>query len=214
MAMQGIVDASKKGMKDLSDAIKSGAKDVLCQIEAMIKTMSKDMDDLAKSAEDWGKHFDEGFAKGIESGQGTVGAAVDKLIQEITSKMQFTTPKTGPLSTYKSWMPHMVHGLATTLKASAPVLSAAAAATAQRLADAMKLKAEKAAAAAAAAHLKAELAAEKATAAAAKKTEAAALSKAKAATAAAGAVAPLKLNLLAYRLIQLLPLVWVAIQKL
>lgn len=189
MTMAGMVDAVKTGMKNLSDTMKDGAKDVLDQVDTMLATIKKEMDDLAKNAEDWGKHFDEGFAKGIESGQGIVAGAVDKLIQQITSKMQFTTPKSGPLSTYKSWMPHMVQGLATTLHASAPILSTAAAVTAQRLADAIKLKTEKATAAAAEAHLKAELAAERAAAAAAKKTEQTQLANAKAATAAAKAAA-------------------------
>ncbi len=67
---------------------------------------------LPSKALQWGKDFIDGLVNGIKSGIGAIGDAVGSIADKIKSFLHFSVPDQGPLTTYESWMPDFVGGLA------------------------------------------------------------------------------------------------------
>lgn len=68
------------------------------------------------------KDFISGIVDGITGVINGIKDAVSGVAGSIADFLGFSTPKTGPLSDYETWMPDMAQGLSTTLTASSPVI--------------------------------------------------------------------------------------------
>lgn len=80
---------------------------------------------LPAQAFGWGSDMIEGIANGIKGAAGKVTDAVKGIADKIKSFLHFSRPDEGPLREYEGWMPDFVGGLARTMKASKPMLTAA-----------------------------------------------------------------------------------------
>ena len=67
---------------------------------------------LASQAFQWGKDLIGGIIDGIKSMIGKVKDAVCSVGETISDFLHFSVPEEGPLSTYESWMPDFMKGLA------------------------------------------------------------------------------------------------------
>lgn len=67
---------------------------------------------LASQAFQWGKDLIGGIIDGIKSMIGKVKDAVSSVGEAISDFLHFSVPEEGPLSTYESWMPDFMKGLA------------------------------------------------------------------------------------------------------
>lgn len=74
----------------------------------------------------WGRDIIDGIADGIRGAIGKVTSAVKGVADKIRSFLHFTEPDVGPLSDFHTYMPDMMSGLATGIKAGIPMLQKAA----------------------------------------------------------------------------------------
>lgn len=74
----------------------------------------------------WGHDIVDGIADGIRGAIGKVTSAVKGVADKIRSFLHFTEPDVGPLSDFHTYMPDMMSGLATGIKAGIPMLQKAA----------------------------------------------------------------------------------------
>ena len=74
----------------------------------------------------WGRDIIDGIADGIRGAIGKVTSAVKGVADKIRSFLHFSEPDVGPLSDFHTYMPDMMSGLATGIKAGIPMLQKAA----------------------------------------------------------------------------------------
>lgn len=74
----------------------------------------------------WGRDIIDGIADGIKGAIGKVTSAVSGVANKIRSFLHFTEPDVGPLSDFHTYMPDMMSGLASGIKAGIPMLQKAA----------------------------------------------------------------------------------------
>ena len=74
----------------------------------------------------WGRDIIDGIADGIRGAIGKVTGAVKGVADKIRSFLHFSEPDVGPLSDFHTYMPDMMSGLATGIKAGIPMLQKAA----------------------------------------------------------------------------------------
>lgn len=74
----------------------------------------------------WGRDIIDGIADGIRGAIGKVTSAVKGVADKIRSFLHFSEPDVGPLSDFHTYMPDMMSGLASGIKAGIPMLQKAA----------------------------------------------------------------------------------------
>lgn len=74
----------------------------------------------------WGRDIIDGIADGIKGAIGKVTGAVKGVADKIRSFLHFSEPDVGPLSDFHTYMPDMMSGLASGIKAGIPMLQKAA----------------------------------------------------------------------------------------
>lgn len=74
----------------------------------------------------WGRDIVDGIADGIKGAIGKVTSAVKGVADKIRSFLHFSEPDVGPLSDFHTYMPDMMSGLASGIKAGIPMLQKAA----------------------------------------------------------------------------------------
>lgn len=74
----------------------------------------------------WGRDIIDGIADGIRGAIGKVTGAVSGVANKIRSFLHFSEPDVGPLSDFHTYMPDMISGLASGIKAGIPMLQKAA----------------------------------------------------------------------------------------
>lgn len=74
----------------------------------------------------WGRDIIDGIADGIRGAIGKVTGAVSGVANKIRSFLHFSEPDVGPLSDFHTYMPDMMTGLASGIKAGIPMLQKAA----------------------------------------------------------------------------------------
>lgn len=74
----------------------------------------------------WGRDIIDGIADGIRGAIGKVTGAVKGVADKIKSFLHFSEPDVGPLSDFHTYMPDMMSGLASGIKAGIPMLQKAA----------------------------------------------------------------------------------------
>lgn len=74
----------------------------------------------------WGRDIIDGIADGIKGAIGKVTGAVRGVANKIRSFLHFSEPDVGPLSDFHTYMPDMMTGLASGIKAGIPMLQKAA----------------------------------------------------------------------------------------
>lgn len=74
----------------------------------------------------WGRDIIDGIANGIKGAIGKVTNAVSGVANKIRSFLHFSEPDIGPLSDFHTYMPDMMSGLASGIKAGIPMLQKAA----------------------------------------------------------------------------------------
>lgn len=74
----------------------------------------------------WGRDIIDGIANGIKGAIGKVTGAVKGVADKIRSFLHFSEPDVGPLSDFHTYMPDMMSGLASGIKAGIPMLQKAA----------------------------------------------------------------------------------------
>lgn len=74
----------------------------------------------------WGRDIVDGIADGIKGAIGKVTGAVKGVADKIRSFLHFSEPDVGPLSDFHTYMPDMMSGLASGIKAGIPMLQKAA----------------------------------------------------------------------------------------
>ncbi|WP_195920289.1 phage tail protein [Catenibacterium mitsuokai] len=74
----------------------------------------------------WGRDIIDGIADGIKGAVGKVTSAVSGVANKIRSFLHFSEPDVGPLSDFHTYMPDMMSGLASGIKAGIPMLQKAA----------------------------------------------------------------------------------------
>lgn len=74
----------------------------------------------------WGRDIIDGIADGIKGAIGKVTSAVKGVADKIRSFLHFSEPDIGPLSDFHTYMPDMMSGLASGIKAGIPMLQKAA----------------------------------------------------------------------------------------
>ena len=81
-------------------------------IDSLRSSMSSEIGDLASEAYGWGQDIITNLADGIESKYDTLDSAVSGAADIIYSQLHFSVPDKGPLTTFESWMPDFIQGLA------------------------------------------------------------------------------------------------------
>lgn len=81
-------------------------------IDSLRSSMSSEIGNLASEAHGWGQDIITNLADGIRSEYGTLDSAVSGAANIISSQLHFSVPDRGPLTTFESWMPDFIQGLA------------------------------------------------------------------------------------------------------
>jgi hypothetical protein len=84
-------------------------------------TMSK----MPDTAYTWGFDMVKGIAKGMDSASGYVRTSAIGIAGIISSYLHFSVPDKGPLTTYESWMPDFVKGMAAGINSNKEAISKA-----------------------------------------------------------------------------------------
>lgn len=95
---------------------------------------------LPAQALQWGADIIGGIVDGITGAVGKVTDAVKGVADKIKSFLHFSVPDEGPLTDYQSWMPDFMGGLAAGIEQSAPKVISAAEAIAGKLANSLNIE--------------------------------------------------------------------------
>ena len=95
---------------------------------------------LPAQALQWGADIIGGIVDGIKGAIGKVGDAVKDVADKIKSFLHFSVPDEGPLTDYQSWMPDFMGGLAAGIEKAAPKAISAAEAVAGKLANSLNIE--------------------------------------------------------------------------
>lgn len=134
--------AKNEGTKTVSDfvnAISSRTSAAQTAGRAVAQGAASGLKAYQGQSYSWGYDMGSGLANGIWGAIGSIRNAAYSAANAIRSILHFSRPDEGPLRDYETYMPDMVAGLARTLRASAPLLSAEAERTASTISKAFQI---------------------------------------------------------------------------
>lgn len=113
-----IVDAGKQILETLWNALKSGYNRAVETGTQIVTWVGDGIKSMVSSAVQWGKDLIQGLIDGIKGKIADIKNAVGEVAETIKSYLHFSVPDVGPLTTYESWMPDFMHGLAQGIRAN------------------------------------------------------------------------------------------------
>ena len=111
-AFSNMLEKVKEIAHNIGDAVKNG-------IQLAVDFITS----LPGKALQWGRDFIQGFVDGIRSMIGSVIDAVKGIANTVADWLHFSRPEKGPLREYESWMPDMIDGMVSGIKANEYKLS-------------------------------------------------------------------------------------------
>lgn len=81
-------------------------------VDAFGSAMSSSIGGLSSEAYVWGQDVIQGLINGIDSKLPALRSKVNEAASTISSRLHFSVPDEGPLTTYEQWMPDFIQGLA------------------------------------------------------------------------------------------------------
>lgn len=111
-AFSNMLEKVKEIAHNIGDAVKNGIKSAVDFITS-----------LPGKALQWGRDFIQGFVDGIRSMISSVIDAVKGIANTVADWLHFSRPEKGPLREYESWMPDMIDGMVSGIKANEYKLS-------------------------------------------------------------------------------------------
>lgn len=111
-AFSNMLEKVKEIAHNIGDAVKNGIQSAVDFITS-----------LPGKALQWGRDFIQGFVDGIRSMIGSVIDAVKGIANTVADWLHFSRPEKGPLREYESWMPDMINGMVSGIKANEYKLS-------------------------------------------------------------------------------------------
>lgn len=81
-------------------------------IDTFRSDMNSRASELSNDSYKWGQDLILGLTRGMRSKYPTLRSTVNETADIISSRLHFSVPDEGPLSTYESWMPDFIQGLA------------------------------------------------------------------------------------------------------
>lgn len=81
-------------------------------VDSFRSSMSSGIGGLSSDAYTWGQDIITGLTDGMRSKYPVLQSAVNDAAHIISSRLHFSVPDEGPLTTYESWMPDFIQGLA------------------------------------------------------------------------------------------------------
>lgn len=111
-AFSNMLEKVKEIAHNIGDAVKNG-------IQAAVDFITS----LPGKALQWGRDFIQGFVDGIRSMISSVIDAVKGIANTVADWLHFSRPEKGPLREYESWMPDMIDGMVSGIKANEYKLS-------------------------------------------------------------------------------------------
>jgi TP901 family phage tail tape measure protein len=120
--VSNILSNLKSTAVNIFNQMKSAISNTISQIKSTIvngfNAAVSYIKGLAGKAYTWGRDMIMGIVNGIKSAIGAVKNACSEVASTISSYLHFSVPDVGPLTTYESWMPDFMHGLAKGIRAS------------------------------------------------------------------------------------------------
>lgn len=111
-AFSNMLEKVKEIAHNIGDAVKNG-------IQLAVDFITS----LPGKALQWGRDFIQGFVDGIRSMISSVIDAVKGIANTVSDWLHFSRPEKGPLREYESWMPDMIDGMVSGIKANEYKLS-------------------------------------------------------------------------------------------
>lgn len=111
-AFSNMLEKVKEIAYNIGDAVKNG-------IQLAVDFITS----LPGKALQWGRDFIQGFVDGIRSMISSVIDAVKGIANTVAEWLHFSRPEKGPLREYESWMPDMIDGMVSGIKANEYKLS-------------------------------------------------------------------------------------------
>ena len=111
-AFSNMLEKVKEIAHNIGDAVKNG-------IQLAVDFITS----LPGKALQWGRDFIQGFVDGIRSMISSVIDAVKGIANTVADWLHFSRPEKGPLREYESWMPDMIDGMVSGIKANEYKLS-------------------------------------------------------------------------------------------
>lgn len=111
-AFSNMLEKVKEIAHNIGDAVKNG-------IQLAVDFITS----LPGKALQWGRDFIQGFVDGIRSMISSVIDAVKGIANTVADWLHFSRPEKGPLREYESWMPDMINGMVSGIKANKYKLS-------------------------------------------------------------------------------------------
>ena len=111
-AFSNMLEKVKEIAHNIGDAVKNG-------IQLAVDFITS----LPGKALQWGRDFIQGFVDGIRSMISSVINAVKGIANTVADWLHFSRPEKGPLREYESWMPDMIDGMVSGIKANEYKLS-------------------------------------------------------------------------------------------
>lgn len=122
-----VFNGIKSTITSIWSSIKSGVSSAVNSVKSTIVSGLENAWSYIKSipskAYTWGKDMIQGLIDGIKSMIGKVGDAAKGVADKVSSFLHFSCPDEGPLSTYESWMPDFMEGLAKGIKGNRNVVA-------------------------------------------------------------------------------------------
>lgn len=106
-AFSNMLEKVKEIAHNIGDAVKNG-------IQLAVDFITS----LPRKALQWGRDFIQGFVDGIRSMISSVIDAVKGIANTVADWLHFSRPEKGPLREYESWMPDMIDGMVSGIKAN------------------------------------------------------------------------------------------------
>ena len=106
-AFSNMLEKVKEIAHNIGDAVKNG-------IQLAVDFITS----LPGKALQWGRDFIQGFVDGIRSMISSVIDAVKGIANTVSDWLHFSRPEKGPLREYESWMPDMIDGMVSGIKAN------------------------------------------------------------------------------------------------
>lgn len=111
-AFSNMLEKVKEIAHNIGDAVKNGIQSAVDFITS-----------LPGKALQWGRDFIQGFVDGIRSMISSVIDAIKGIANTVADWLHFSRPEKGPLREYESWMPDMIDGMVSGIKANEYKLS-------------------------------------------------------------------------------------------
>lgn len=127
-----------EGFRNIVDNMVQRVKDAFSNMLEKVKEIAHNIGDAVKNgiqlavdfitslpgkALQWGRDFIQGFVDGIRSMISSVIDAVKGIANTVAEWLHFSRPEKGPLREYESWMPDMIDGMVSGIKANEYKLS-------------------------------------------------------------------------------------------